>query len=59
MGFEPDSFDDALPRAQYWVRVEKEKKLIEDLLSNLKEKYASKIVLFEERLKRMNEEASI
>jgi hypothetical protein len=39
--------------------VEEEKKLINALLLSLKEKYASKIVLFEERLKRMNAEAVI
>ena len=59
MGLEPDSFEEASSRARYWVRVAEEKKLINALLLSLKEKYASKIVLFEERLKRMNAEAVI
>lgn len=59
MGLEPDSFEEASSRARYWVRVGEEKKLISALLLSLKEKYASKVVLFEERLKRMNAEAVI
>ncbi len=58
-GLQPDPFEKAAARARYWLKKEKEEELIAALLHRLKEKYASKIVLFEERLKKMDAEADI
>ena len=58
-GLQPDPFEKASTRARYWLKKEKEEELIAALLHSLKEKYASKIVLFEDRLKKMDAEAAI
>ena len=58
-GLKPDPFEKASTRARYWLRKEKEEELINTLLLSLKEKYASKIVLFEDRLKKMDAEVGI
>lgn len=58
-GLKPDPFEKASSRARYWLAKEKEEELITALLHSLKEKYASKIVLFEDRLKKMDAEADI
>ena len=59
IGLKPDPFEKASSRARYWLKKEKEEELIAALLHSLKEKYASKIVLFEDRLKKMDAEAAI
>ena len=59
IGLKPDPFEKASSRARYWLKKEKEEELITALLHSLKEKYASKIVLFEDRLKKMDAEADI
>ena len=58
-GLKPDPFENASSRARYWLGKQKEEELITALLHNLKEKYASKIVLFEDRLKKMDAEVDI
>ena len=58
-GLQPDPFEQASSRARYWLQKEKEEELITALLHSLKEKYASKIVLFEDRLQKMDAEADI
>lgn len=58
-GLKADPFETASSRARYWLKKEKEEELIAALLHSLKEKYASKIVLFEDRLQKMDAEADI
>ena len=58
-GLKADPFETASSRARYWLHKEKEGELIAALLHSLKEKYASKIVLFEDRLQKMDAEADI
>ena len=58
-GLQPDPFETASSRARYWLGKQKEEELISALLHSLKEKYAAKIVLFEDRLKKMDAEADI
>ena len=58
-GLQADPFEQASSRARYWLHKEKEEELITALLHSLKEKYASKIVLFEDRLQKMDAEADI
>ena len=58
-GLQPDPFETASSRARYWLGKEKEEELIAALLHSLKEKYAAKIVLFEDRLQKMDAEADI
>ena len=55
----PEPFEKAARRARYWLRKEEEKRLYEELLRDLRNKHASEIVLFEDRLQRLDEEAGI
>ena len=46
----PEPFERAASRARYWLRKQEENRLFEALLVKLREKYAAKVVLFEDRL---------
>jgi peptidyl-prolyl cis-trans isomerase C len=51
---QPEPFEQAASRAKYWLKKEEEKRLFEELLHRLRTKYASKVVVFEDRLRTMN-----
>ena len=53
----PEPFEKAATRARYWLKEEEDKRLYEALLRDLREKHASDIVLFEDRLRRLSAEA--
>ena len=55
----PKRFEKAERKARYWLRKEEENRLYEELLRDLRNKHASEIVLFEDRLQRLNEEAGV
>lgn len=53
----PQPFEKAARRARYWLKSQEEKQLVEALLLKLREKYASKIILFEDRLAMMERDS--
>ena len=55
----PEPFEKAERKARYWLRKEEEKRLYEELLRDLRKKHVSEIVLFEDRLQRLDEEAGV
>ena len=46
----PVPFAQAASRAEWWVRKEQEKALFDQLFTRLREKYADRVAVFEERL---------
>lgn len=57
VGPKPQAFEKAARKAQYGLKKQEEKRLLDALFLKLREKYASEIVLFEDRLKMMDEES--
>jgi parvulin-like peptidyl-prolyl isomerase len=55
VGQKPEPFEKAVSRARYWLKKEEESRLSEELILKLRKDYASQVVVFEDRLKVMDE----
>ena len=51
VGRRPQAFEKVASRVEWWAKKEEEKRLFDALLAGLREKYASRVVRFEDRLK--------
>ena len=49
----PSPFDQVASRAKWWVQKQEESKLFDALFANLRDKYSSRVVVFEEQLSRL------
>ena len=49
----PSPFEQVASRAKWWVQKQEESKLFDALFANLRDKYSSRVVVFEEQLSRL------
>jgi parvulin-like peptidyl-prolyl isomerase len=49
----PSPFEQVASRAKWWVQKQQESKLFDALFANLRDKYSSRVVVFEEQLSRL------